>query len=385
MLKPETLSVSWGRAAASRFAKSQEEIKADIIKALEGKLSVEFQDYSQWQRVSLGESTSTQPSTKATLKPKSKPSARSTSRPLTGASGTTTCSSLCFHPWNKKEPPIDHTYEILQSERISVLKAQIAARKNSVKVYRNLKKFLLETNYSLKDEITGVEGKSHQNVTRLLEKYEKYSGATKVLQRKHVDEVEKTKHGYRESKDSVMKEVQSLEKLTLAADEDLQIILQDLQVLRTYKDKEYPVKAMNISKLRNSVHNLSLEQKAEKTELERIIKGERSSMEGARTMKTKEIVTEAAEDAYNLFAPRALPMLAENNSVLAQEIKKNKEAILELENEIASLKQEVSRLKSMTETDFRKYVFPEAFHKTAKCSPDEDVILDIPVQQFLPI
>ena len=74
---------------------------------------------------------------------------------------------------------------------------------------RNLKKFLLETNYSLKDEITGVEGKSHQNVTRLLEKYEKYSGATKVLQRKHVDEVEKTKHGYRESKDSVMKEVQS--------------------------------------------------------------------------------------------------------------------------------------------------------------------------------
>ena len=43
MLKPENSSPGWGRAAAMRFAKSEEEIKADIIKALEGKLSVEFQ------------------------------------------------------------------------------------------------------------------------------------------------------------------------------------------------------------------------------------------------------------------------------------------------------------------------------------------------------
>ena len=43
MLKPEQAVIGWGRAAALRFAKSEEEIKADIIKALEGKLSVEFQ------------------------------------------------------------------------------------------------------------------------------------------------------------------------------------------------------------------------------------------------------------------------------------------------------------------------------------------------------
>jgi len=43
MQKPEAVPVGWGRAAALRFAKSEEEIKLDIIKALEGKLSVEFQ------------------------------------------------------------------------------------------------------------------------------------------------------------------------------------------------------------------------------------------------------------------------------------------------------------------------------------------------------
>ena len=47
MQKPELPSAGWGRAAAMRFAKSEEEIKADIIKALEGKLSVEFQVCTQ--------------------------------------------------------------------------------------------------------------------------------------------------------------------------------------------------------------------------------------------------------------------------------------------------------------------------------------------------
>ena len=46
MLKPETTSLGWGRAAAMRFVKSEAEIKADIMKALEGKLSAEFQVYS---------------------------------------------------------------------------------------------------------------------------------------------------------------------------------------------------------------------------------------------------------------------------------------------------------------------------------------------------
>ena len=36
-------NLSWGRAAVSRYTKSHEEIQADIIRALEGKLSAEFQ------------------------------------------------------------------------------------------------------------------------------------------------------------------------------------------------------------------------------------------------------------------------------------------------------------------------------------------------------
>ena len=52
MLKPESPShTGWGRAAAMRFAKTEEEIKAEIIKALEGKLSVEFQVSSPFHQL----------------------------------------------------------------------------------------------------------------------------------------------------------------------------------------------------------------------------------------------------------------------------------------------------------------------------------------------
>jgi len=39
----KSLNPTWGRIAASRFSKSDEEVRTEILKALEGKLSKEFQ------------------------------------------------------------------------------------------------------------------------------------------------------------------------------------------------------------------------------------------------------------------------------------------------------------------------------------------------------
>lgn len=48
MSNQEPVSLGWGRAAAMRFVKSEAEIRAEIMKALEGKLSSEFQVVALW-------------------------------------------------------------------------------------------------------------------------------------------------------------------------------------------------------------------------------------------------------------------------------------------------------------------------------------------------
>uniref|UniRef100_H2ZPF5 Uncharacterized protein n=1 Tax=Ciona savignyi TaxID=51511 RepID=H2ZPF5_CIOSA len=385
-MENEQTSVGWGRIAASRFAKTPEEIQNDIMKALEGKLLIDFPvqapDYSQWQRVSIP-TTSPQPSLNKSYKSKS---TQSKSRPLTGTSGLTACSSLCLHPWNKKAPNVDLTAEIEKSKRIAVLQAQILARKKSVEQYSQLKDELNTNNATLKDHIISCESTTHKGVTKLLEKYEKYTSASKVLSKNHVVQIETAQAELNSMAGKFAKEIADLTDESQYLDAKVQVLLQDLQVLRTYKDKEYPVKAMCIAKLSNNVGNLSIDQRDEMEELKRIISGERMKMLAHRMNQTEAIVDHAAEDAFKSCTSRSLQLLSRKNQVIAYEIMQNRQEISELTLIVEQLENEVKILSNMAETNVRKYVFPELkVMDTPMCHPDEDVILDIPTQQMLPI
>nr|CAB3262892.1 uncharacterized protein LOC100184750 [Phallusia mammillata] len=300
-------------------------------------------------------------------------------------SGTTACSSLCLHPWNKKPVPIDRTVEILKNDRIKILHAQVEARKHSVEAYSKLQEFLQNLNISLQQEICETEGEIHRNVTRLLEKYEKCSSATKVMSIRHSSDVEYARKDYKTAKEIADSDTRELEVQLLSLEHQLDFLLSDLQVLRTYKDKEYPVKAMTITKLQNNVHHQSQQHKAELTELERIITGEQNQMISSRENKTLAILNNAADSVYQTTAPSSLKQLTQHNMVLRHEIELNGQNNAKIQAEIAKLKSEVSELRKMKQTNVRRFVFPEAHHSTAICSPDEDVILDIPKQRQLPI
>ncbi|XP_039254084.2 uncharacterized protein C20orf96-like isoform X1 [Styela clava] len=377
----EQLASNWGRAAVSRFTKTPEEIQAEIIRALEGKLSVEFKDYSQWQRVPLPQPPLLPPQKTVV---KTKPKKTSLPRPLTGVSGTS-CSSLCLHPWNKRLPPVDHTAEIESKERIAILTLQIDAKKKSVHQYRELCDLLSKQNQSLQAEIDKVSSNAHKTVTQLLEKYEEYSGASKALRRAHIEDELQAQRDLDITSEQLSDERSNLENEVLNLDTQLKDLQQDLQVLRTYKDKEYPVKSMQISKLRKSVVNVAQEQKNERHELERITAGESVKLHNSRETRIKDIMESAAETAFVKMVPAGLQHMAWHNTVLKLEIEEQRRGVLDCEDEIYGLKKEIKELKRAPQSYVRPFVFPEAFLPKKICAPDEDIILDIPTQQLLPL
>nr|XP_002121242.3 uncharacterized protein LOC100184750 [Ciona intestinalis] len=386
-MEKDQAGVGWGRLAASRFAKSPKDIQNEILKALEGKLHVDFPipspDYSQWQRMSLPPPPSTQPSP---TKSASHKSIRSKNRPLTGTSGTTACSSLCLHPWNKKEPVVDLSAEIEKTQRISILHARIEARKKSLEQYTKLKQDLKSNNEALKQEIISREDTTHVGVRKLLEKYERYTSASKVLERNHSNQVEAARKDLQTKAEMFANNISELANEAEYLDGKVQSYLYDLQVLRTYKDKEYPVKAMCIAKLTNNVGNLSTEHRMQLEELKRIINGERGKMEGHHVTKTQEIVGSAARNAFDSCTSRSLQQLSRKNQVLMYEIVQNKQDIEELKIVVQQLQYEVDALANMRETNVRKFVFPELnIMDKATCQPDEEIYLDIPKLQLLPI
>jgi len=68
---------------------------------------------------------------------------------------------------------------------------------------------LRATNEDLKEEIIETEKKTHRNVTDLLERFEKYCSATKVLAEKHKEELRITLNEFKETKQKVDSELES--------------------------------------------------------------------------------------------------------------------------------------------------------------------------------
>ena len=88
-------------------------------------------------------------------------------------------------------------------------------------------------------------------------------------------------------------------------DDKLQAQHAELKVLLSYKDKEYPVKAIKISNLQKEIENLRIANREEMEELEHIVNTEFTKHEKTRIQLTNKItrnVTETAVDMMHMMS-----------------------------------------------------------------------------------
>jgi len=98
--------------------------------------------------------------------------------------------------------------------------------------------------------------------------------------------------------------------------------------------------------------------------------------------------TSIKESALNSVLNQMHPSLkemAKQNQVMQAEIDYHKEQIASLSLNVESLRQEVKQLLAHPKTNVRLQIFPELFKYETKCTPDMDVVLDIPRAELLPI
>lgn len=81
----------------------------------------------------------------------------------------------------------------------------------------------------------------------------------------------------------------------------------------------------------------------------------------------------------------SLKEMAKQNQVMESEIKYHQDQLLQLEKDNEELTGEVEELLTHPKTNVRMQLFPELFKYSTKCTPDMDIVLDIPTVQTLPI
>lgn len=81
----------------------------------------------------------------------------------------------------------------------------------------------------------------------------------------------------------------------------------------------------------------------------------------------------------------SLREMARQNQVMESEIVYHKAQIAQLQKDLVKEEDYVKQLIAHPKTNVRLQVFPELFKYDTKCTPDMDVVLDIPKVELLPI
>ncbi|XP_070575324.1 uncharacterized protein C20orf96-like isoform X2 [Ptychodera flava] len=426
----------WGRRATGRIERTQFE-DDELLKSLEGRVNIDVKpvEYDQWSRTGVQQllqkqrsknqqsstsrtasaayrvtfqlpqtstSTSTAKATAATTTVAANATAKAATLTDTANAKTpaglpqagqiqlivsrpgAACSSSCRHPWNKKVVNYDDEYERQRQKEIAVLQIQIKARKKSVENYRARQEQLINDNIALRQAIETGEKGTHKEVRDLLKKYERFRGAVQNLNHKFDKERETAFKALDEATEKVASDLHGLQSEVERLDEVLEKQQAELKILRSYKDKEYPVKAMKIDELQKQIERLAVVNEDEMNELESIILIEKEKFAKADRDLEHHIKSEVTEKAIGAMH-ETLKDMALQNMVMKKEIEEHKKKMVELQETNRQLEEEVKSLLADPKTDIRRQVYPHLYPREPKCTPDMDVVLDIPTQEWLPI
>lgn len=348
--------------------------KEDVLKAIDSRISVEFADYEQWTRRS-------KPS-KTQLKPDA-----SKSFVVGRAKSADPYQGKGIHVptyREKKEAAKQAELDKERNERIKILELRIKTRKKTNEEYKKRCFELLNENLKMSTAIESEEHGTLDDVKALLRRYEKYRGGISTLNSNFSKEHNEAKEELERTKSRTQMIIQALEEKVEVLDEKLRSKQEQLHTLLNYKDKEYPVKAMRIATLQKEIQSLKISNQEDQEDLEHIIYTELSKYEKDRSKRSQAITKEITEKAISMMHP-SLKDMALQNMVMLKEIEIHRKNQEELKQQNKILELEVQALLRDPKTNSRLQMFPEFFPQREKCTPDMDIVLDIPTQQWLPI
>ncbi|KAM6979615.1 uncharacterized protein C20orf96-like [Aplochiton taeniatus] len=157
----------------------------------------------------------------------------------------------------------------------------------------------------------------------------------------------------------------------------------ELHTLKTYKDKEYPVKALRIAEMKREILKLRDSQQEEQEDISLLCHTELASLQRRSHLHQQEVLSHIAKQ-HASFAPPLVKMMAAHNTTMMREINIHRQEISELEEKNQGLLQLLQELQ-LSVSSGRKEVFQDVFPKAEKCLPEMDVVLDIPRDEWLPI
>ncbi|KAM7150320.1 uncharacterized protein C20orf96 homolog [Macrochelys suwanniensis] len=264
-------------------------------------------------------------------------------------------------------------------ENIKIIKKLTKSKRKSLNELKHHSATLVETNGRLAQDIQEADASTAKCSRDLLQQYEMFGTVISTLRDSNQNQVGVARGELQETEKMVEKNLRKLKYQVDHMNTKVQMLQEELNVLRTYMDKEYPVKAVQIAFMRRNIRNLKEEQQDEMEDIEDLAKTVMQQLEKKVQDEKEQILQAVAKDKAFLYQ-EGLKQMALNNRILRNEIQMQKKIIPELLEEITELRKSVTTLR-WSARDPREVIFADVLLRRPKCLPDTEIVLNIPLEE----
>ncbi|KAM9121006.1 uncharacterized protein C20orf96 homolog [Pangshura tecta] len=264
-------------------------------------------------------------------------------------------------------------------ENIKIIKKLTKSKRKSLNELKHHSTTLVETNRRLAQDIQQTDASTAKRARDLLQQYEMFGTVISTLRDSNRNQVGIARAEFQETEKMVEKNLRKLEHQVDHMNTKVQMLQEELNVLRTYMDKEYPVKAVQIAFLHRNIRNLKEEQQDEMEDIEDLAKTAMQQLE-KEVQDEKEKILQAVAKDKAVLCQEGLEQMAANNRILRNEIQMQKKVIHTLLEEITELRKSIVTLR-WSVRDPREVIFADVLLRRPKCLPDTEIVLNIPLEE----
>ncbi|XP_064824234.1 uncharacterized protein C20orf96 homolog [Oncorhynchus masou masou] len=270
-----------------------------------------------------------------------------------------------------------------KQENIKTLNLLIMSSKKALVELEKHCALLQESNVRMAGEIDSTDRQSVSRAREFLIRHDKLGSSIAAFNSWSHSQMEQAKTELQEAETAAKNKLSGLHEQLRGVKAELVNAQAELHTLKTYKDKEYPVKALRIAEIKREIEKLKETQQDENEDVNLLCQTEIVYLERRSQHEEQEVLSVIAKKNVS-YIPCVVKLMAAHNQTIKKEIGIHKKEIAELEDKNRELIKSVQELQ-ISRTNIRKDIFQDVFPKSDKCTPDMEVTLNIPREEWLPI
>ncbi|XP_051529076.1 uncharacterized protein C20orf96 homolog, partial [Myxocyprinus asiaticus] len=268
-------------------------------------------------------------------------------------------------------------------DNFKALKLLITSTKEAIKVLEEHCEHLKERNLQIAKTIIDTERSSFSRAKELLIQQVQMGRSVAFFKQWSGSQIRNIKAELTDIQEASQKHLHDLQEQLDIVTSKVVKAKKELHTLKTYKDMEYPVKALQIADMESELNKLREKKQVEQKDVTLLFKKEMANLERCQRQREQAVLSAIAEKHESLIPP-IIKLMASHNHTLREEIHMYRKEIMELRQKTKELMKSIQELK-LSRPNLRREIFPDVFLKSDKCSPDMDVHLNIPQEDLLPI